>query len=1160
MTAAAEYPFPPLLAQIPRDRSAAIEASAGTGKTHLIEHLVVDRLIHGDARLDQILVVTFTERAAAELVRRIRALVGNVLAGRAPPDAAADAPRWAIDDLARRRLADAERGLDVAPISTIHAFCRGVLDEYAFAGGRLLTQETVESRTAHARAFADVARTRLATDPELSPYLDAWLMVGSADGLEALLYRARQHRYPWAATFDAERVSRAARALAEIPLATVEATVRMAIKHAGSANGVMRRLRVLHRATEVLAAPEQALTLLAHVDELVRSADDVFNWAEDRLGSGRAIPAVAGLLDRLGELADAAVPLATAVAQKLGPVVEQRLRDRKRAAGQHDFDDLLSMLAEALRGPGGGELAAALRGRFKLAIIDEFQDTDPIQWEIFRSIFKDSGGANPLYLIGDPKQSIYGFRGADVATYAAARAEVAPADETLRLSLNYRSTQPVIDTHNAILDAQASPCFFSAGIDYQPVSRGARDAGPEPAGAPAVLLRVSADNEERLPMRVVRATLADAIAGEIARLLAETDGPPAREIFVLTRTRRESEAIAGALARRFVPHVLYNQEGLYETAEARHVRDLLRAIEDPHDPAKRLRAWLTPFIGLALAELPAALAGGDQALVDRLTEWHAAAQLGDAGHVLARVLDQSGVVRRELFTGEAMRRLTNLQQLGELLGAQPDLHGQPLAEVVRRLSSLVAKLVIPSPAEGNQLRVEGDRDAVQVMTVHRAKGLEADYVFLYGGFGPGPRDEVLTYSVGAGRARLAGRPRRAAIVDLVKRERNGDDERLYYVALTRARRRLYLPFSGNVPESDASFDSVEREELWKLTGGYRHVNSRLKALVKDPAARRLFDKHDVAISALDPDPVRPSAAAVADWRPAPAELAAVVPDPALAGLRRARAGTITTSYSRIKQAHGGFRPPTEIPDEPVAGAPEEVVALPRADVLPGGTRIGVFLHELLEKLDLDVVRASPAADEWAARPEVAELGEALLRKHGREPRLAAAALGLAYATLTTPLTVDGRELPGIARAARVARELEFLFPFPDAAGGADRGFVKGYIDVIFEHDGRSYFGDWKTDQLPSWDVATVKAHVEANYAVQEKLYALALSRMLGIDDEATHEARFGGTLYVFVRGLADHPSAAVLGRRPSFADIQRWRAEIGDALMEAAEPASEHAS
>ena len=695
------------------------------------------------------------------------------------------------------------------------------------------------------------------------------------------------------------------------------------------------------------------------------------------------------------------------------------------------------------------------------------------------------------------------------------------------------------------------------------------------AAAPITLLRVTADEDvARLPMRAVREGLAQAVAGEIVDLLAGAEPLPgseplrASDIFVLTRTWIEAKAVAGALGARGVPAVIYNQEGLYASPEARQVRDLLRAVVDPRDPAKRLRAWLTPFFGLSLADLPAAAgAEGDHPLFARLFAWHAAATREPLGRLYARILDESGVISRELFLGESARRLVNIRHLFEVLSAEAARAARPLGDVVRRLSALCEKLLVPEAEEGNVQRLESDHDAVQIMTMHKAKGLEAEVVFLYGGYSPSPNRGVRHYTDAGSRVAMAGRPRTNALGDLIKRERESEDQRLFYVALTRARRRLYLPFSGDAPEADAPSDGGGvREDRWKLTGGYTHVNRRLRALRADEGQRRHFETRDVPIDprgsgdggrqrlallglvGWSPDLEKKSAAKSASKSAAKtvsktdSKTAAttVAPEAELAQLRRHRVGPTLTSYSRIKQSEGGYRPPTEIHDETNDAPPLA------DDDLPGGARAGVFVHDLLERVPLETLRATDGFEAWAARDDIRALLEATLRRHGRDPRHLRAAARLAHAALTTPLPVVGGVLPGLASAAREAREMEFLFPFPEAAGGADRGYVKGFVDLLFEHEGRVYFGDWKTDRLPSWDEAVVEAHVAKNYALQEQLYALALVRMLGIASEADYEARFGGTLYLFVRGLPD--AGAVRSRRPTFAELSAWGEEIAGRL------------
>jgi exodeoxyribonuclease V beta subunit len=313
----------------------------------------------------------------------------------------------------------------------------------------------------------------------------------------------------------------------------------------------------------------------------------------------------------------------------------------------------------------------------------------------------------------------------------------------------------------------------------------------------------------------------------------------------------------------------------------------------------------------------------------------------------------------------------------------------------------------------------------------------------------------------------------------------------------------------------------------------------------EPDKRRLLAPHEIRIDARAGEDVAPALAAdaLAAWRPAPADIAPIEPDPALAALRRTRAGAVTTSYSRIKQAHGGYRPPTEILDE----VPGPAEAAPDEGELRGGASTGIFLHALLEVLPLESLRETPALEVWRARDDVRAVTEPLLRRYGRDPADLMPALHLAHAALTTPLPVVGGPLAGLVAATRTAREIEFLFPFPLEAGGPESGFVKGFVDVIFEHEGRSYFGDWKTDRLPAWDAAAIEAHISANYALQERLYALALVRMLGVADAAGYEARFGGTLYIFVRGLNRSPDA-IRGRRPTYEEIVAWQQELAATL------------
>jgi exodeoxyribonuclease V beta subunit len=1136
------YVFPEEVARLPRDASAIIEASAGTGKTFLLEHLVADRVLRGDARLEEILVVTFTEKATAELLRRLRALFSRLLAHKAaaPPDAPPERV-WTLDAVARGRLVEARHAFDRATITTIHGFCQRVLTEDAFASRRLLAQEHVDSKRAFGAAFREALRTTFATDVALSPYLGAWLASGRGlERLEKSLYDGVAQQRPWGVVYDEARLREALSAYAALPL---DATFKELLKRHSdgtTANTVERRARNVLALCQSFVVHGDAAKALLELDAELTEMKNLFSYIEEKLRTPVPSGPLSNFVGSFLAIADFAVPLELAIAQLFLPHVRARLDLRKKTSGLYDFDDMLRLVAEALRRDGGG-LTEALRRRYRLAIIDEFQDTDGVQWEIFRAIFHNSGGSNPLYVIGDPKQAIYGFRGADVMTYAAARRAITRADAaTISLDRNFRSTPAVVAATNAIFDDAAADPFFAD----RDLFRDAVAARPQAAGGPAVtLLAVQPApglDVARLPLRHVRQTLTQAIADEIEHLRTATPPVPLEEIHVLTRANSESQQVAATLRARGIPHVLYNQEGLYKTAEAAHVRDLLAAIEDPRDPARRLRAALTPFFGHTLDDLPALAAfPAAHPLEERLSGWNALADTRDWARLFDGIFDESGVARRELLAGGSARRLTNYEHLFDVLrrlGAQAPLS---LGEFVRHLTALISSLLTPEPQEGNVQRLEGEPGAVQIMTIHKAKGLEADHVFVYGAFSRWGGQGVRAFARDGGRWLFVGRPRRAALKVELELEAARDDQRLLYVALTRARERLYLPYAGDPKvEGNAPPD----EDYWRINGAYRHVHQRLRALYADGTKRMHFETRDVLCPTPPDDTPARVAAAVRAWRPAPADLALDFPAAALAQTRRERAGIVLTSYTRIKQAHGGYQPPTEVLDEQPAPMPE---APPAPGRLPGGALSGIFLHAALEEVPLASLAGGPPAAEWAALPEIHALFDAAFRRTDRDPAHRADAERIVHAALTTPLALPGgAALAGVARAARVAREVEFLFPFPAAAGGGGAGFVKGYIDFIFEHEGRAFFGDWKSDLLPDFSPAAVSAHVAANYELQRRLYALALVKMLGVVDEADYEARFGGMVYVFLRAL---PEGLEIGR-PSWAELEGWERELAAAL------------
>jgi exodeoxyribonuclease V beta subunit len=1221
-----------------------VEASAGTGKTFLLENLVLELVLTGRARLEEILVVTFTERATAELRVRIGTKIARALADFESPSPSpspslsssssslspsSGRDGWRRDEVARARLLEARSQLDSAPISTIHGFCQRILTEDPFSTQRLLLQTQTDGRRLFSEVFRDRLRHLFATAREYSDYLDAYLSRGqSIEALEQFLARAFQSRGTWAHPYDEAALDVAMTRLAALDPPSPEVTAAFRLLPGRRQPASVRKyfLEAAGLARSCLEEGSRA-RLLAHLDDSGKSTFLEYLRDLDLLPADD-LPRLP-LIACAKALLEAAPSLEEAVAQKFLPPIAALIHARKLAEGTFDYDDMITSVADALDGPTGDGLTARIRDRYRVALIDEAQDTEPAQWRIFRRCFLDSGGTHALVLVGDPKQAIYGFRGADVRTFLAACEDIVErGGRRLSLTENFRSYAQVADAYNAIFDSSAEAPYFSGEVRYDAPVRSARGPGPPAISAGVTLMTLDASVGAQRAGRV-RETMRNTIVRSIAELVqAGSGGPPAEavdlaEIFVLTRSNAESLEIAEALRAAGIANALYKPDHLFATVEAHHIRTLIAAIANPADRVARFQAWLTPFFGITLDELarnpdPPA----EHPAHARLRVWHELAADRDYAHLWSRILRDSGVVRRLRMSPSSQRRLANYRQIFDVLLGETTTSPKSLGDLVSWLTSLgnqrrSARTESGADEPGTQ-KMETESPAVQILTIHKAKGLEADCVFVYGAFTRRSqhRGQIHVFHREGERVLRAGHLRRVAGASQIAEEAEQEDQRLLYVALTRARRRLFLPFASRLPSAAAlSPDSSERETyddspLTRLTGAYRVVNRRLETLARSPARfNGLF-----ALAEVTPSEVTVGGAdasldwkqRLGAWRP-PAEMerrisAGIHPEAHLGTdldkelqtmVATSRRGFTITSYSRLQHARTEYAVAPRRPEEPAepeqladpsgpaisltehsrAGG-ERAAASPAASPsaspsLVGGIQSGLFLHALLEKLPLG--RLPPYAS-WRIQPEVQRLLGLELRRWERDERQGEAALDMVYGALTARVatTAGTRGLPGIAQAQRVRREVDFLFPLPGGSRAQpEAGFVRGVLDVLFEHDGKIFFADWKSDALPDFAPEALARHVERNYALQIRLYSLALIRMLGITRQADYELHFGGSVYVFLRGLPTSAAAVdVVSRsaldsdsastwstpgifvdRPTWETIRAWEAELPRLLL-----------
>ena len=1085
------------------DRYVVVEASAGTGKTYFLEHRVVDLILAG-AELSQILLVTFTDKAVAELRMRIRDLLDRT--ARADVDAAS-ASYWELDDGARTRLRAAVTAFDHAPIFTIHGFCHRVLIEDAFAAKRLFQQTQVADEVAFDTAFASLLRERFANlspDRELlAAYLE-W--GGTVDKLRDLLLRCARVDAKVPRAFDPAHAL-AVRDALRATLGTVEQRER--VLHDVNWKGQQRY------AGGWLATIGRALDRMNdHPASVLGATDEMRDYAIKLLKYTSSSPAFAAASAAVRDAARL-MPLDEAIASELLPHVIKRIGTDKAEHGMFDYDDMLELVRDALHGPRGEELATRLRTRTPWVMIDEFQDTDPVQWDIFRTVWMHDE-AKGLTIVGDPKQAIYGFRGADVATYEHARDELLRVGATqVHLTVNRRSTAPLVDAVNTILIGQPLMPLLDKSIRYDHPVTASGDVTCEGARPPLTVFRMMGPGRDDN-----RNALAHAIGVEIEKL---RDAPPVwssrgrqppftlGHVMVLTRNNKEAVAIAAALRARGLPCALVESDKLFQTREAAELAAVLDAIAMPRDRSARMRALRTRFFDVPWAELMRVVDAPDHhLLIARLFDWSALAGKREYETLFRRLVEDSRFAERALVLGGGERAIVNTWHLIELLLEEVSRSRCNLSELVVRLRRWINEHEELADDRDIQ-RAETDADAIRILTIHKAKGLEAPYVFLFGAASEAPRTKVQALRDAAGRT-LVVAPHDETIKQQLADEQEAENQRLAYVALTRAQVRLYLPLYGDkAVHNTATYHCIQR-----CVAPMVMQNHMLAEIVP------------VEVGASPEVAAPPDALATFDVPPAPVTTV-------LAPIDAARGGLAMLSYTRLaRDLHAVKIEPAELPvaidaaefaiDDRRGDAQAPRVELP-PDELPPGADSGLLLHDMFEHADLAAVRAAPDAESWRADPIVATMIADRARERGVADTYWAHAARVVHRTLRAPLVLtDGTELPALVDATAFAREVEFAYPIPAIPGAvAVRGLVKGFIDGLVVYGDELWVLDYKSDLLGpggrsesghlhlGGDLASAaRERVREHYDVQARLYALAADKLRGT-------RRLAGLMFAFVR-------------------------------------------
>jgi exodeoxyribonuclease V beta subunit len=1198
---------PPLAAyKSPLHGIQLIEASAGTGKTWTLSALFARLIVEKKQSVEQILAITFTKAAAAELRDRIRRRLVElsyhldeqiVKADDYQPDEFCLYIGERYHSFAQRQQAkdllhSAIVNFDQATITTINGFCQGVLVEQALASGMPLESELISdlSPLIHDIIYDYCRQQWRKSEPLLVHYFlshDEFSINELSKFVTTLLSQSQA-----LIKTDSFDVS--------LSTAIFRKTQRMfdqtqAVWH--QQETTIRTLfadnpTILSRYSPYLESRFEkvnqafATNVLAVLDSKTIEALQWFS--RETLDEKRSAASIKKdvyfpahpFFDHIQELIAAVEKCknqlsyhAKAFQYALVVHTKKTLLERLYAQQAQSFDMQIKGLAHALTLPETGVLLAQnLRERYPSALVDEFQDTDNYQYEILKQVYIQPQARHcALFLVGDPKQAIYRFRGADVYTYLNAYKDVSPNNRH-HLAQNQRSVSPLIGALNRFFKLN-SDAFKQQSISYQAVSVGSRPHAPlldkrEIAQhnyqalrlwyLPLSSLEDSSKNTGKDGKPSVSKTLCNTwainvVVNEIVRLLtgaAQGDvclgerKLEGKDIVILVRSHFEAESFRKTLASVGIKAAMQSRNKVFSTDEAAEMARVLAAFSDPHNEGKVRAVLASRLCGATVSDFIKWQAD-TKAWTERLVRFQDYYQLWQQrGFIVAwrDFLYQENVISRLAHLAQGERIITNFLHLADLL------HEEYRQRVgMHQLCDwLGAQRQAPQDSENAELRLESDENLVKIMTIHQSKGLEFPIVFVPSLWSPSSskkgvpfyhQNESSTFDLSVSLA--------PEIQQQVKDEILREDLRLGYVALTRASQRCYVLWCPLNSKDKDVLITVEQSALghWLPQG-----ELSIKQLAEQAP-------NDIGVHT----PTAQSSAVFQPYSHSSSQLTVLTPPFIARGYR-------LTSFSSLNHGaqHHSQEDSLEIKDDegkPLFLDHEEDIAFARfnfAGKTVAAKNVGNCLHKIFEHADF-----TQPLSEWH------ENIQNQLKAYGIIATWQADVMQWLSEVMLAPLTptLTLQQL----RPQNTLRELDFHLPLqrfyppqlidclrkygltvPDLMAQNITGFMKGSIDLIFEHQGQYFIADYKSNHLGHHlnDYQAEKlqlAMANNGYQLQAALYSLALHRWL------THrlqgyqfEQHFGGVFYLFIRGMNPQGNQGIYEWRPSYELLMELNAIIGE--------------
>ncbi|MGW8286821.1 MAG: exodeoxyribonuclease V subunit beta [Desulfobulbales bacterium] len=1212
-----------------------IDASAGTGKTYTICGLVLRLLLEKDLTIEQILVVTYTEAATQDLRDRIRQLLHHALEALNAASNDEFLQKYlatiADRDKAGHKLSNALRSFDEAAIFTIHGFCQRQLLENSFESNTLFDSELIADDSYLIKEIIeDFWRCIFSQSSDFFSQYAATKFTPEAlqDFLGPLLPHAFLQFVP-AIEIDSG-CNHLSDTEAEYATAYREVCLEWTSAREAICTDLLDSPR-LKRNTYNLAAVSELIIAMDDMAAASNPSPQLFTKFERLTSSSitkgtkvRETPNIIPFYERCQNLVTLRERLLTlydncllALKKRLFDTMPHELESRKTRDNVFSFDDLLRNMHKALTGVTSGSfLARTLAAKYPAALIDEFQDTDRLQYEIFKIIYRNDA---LLFLIGDPKQAIYSFRGADIHTYMDAAAGSSLSHHTL--GTNYRSDSRLVEAINTFFCRPQNPFVYEA-ISFQPIEAALKkdrqfltiDGMKEEPFIICYLERKSdltQSKNREISKSEARQRITSRVTAEISRLLKLASENRAclndrqlvpGDIAVLVRKNSEAQQIQEALGTIKIPSVLHSGEDLFATEEAKEMALLLEAISAPGNIRRLKTALITRFLGLppsSITQSEITASESEENIEHWLARFRIYHKLWNRYGFMRMfwyLIHENRVRQRVLASKKGERVLTNILHLAEILHRESINQGLNMVTLLGYLQNRLAE--VGTKDIEHQLRLESDEDRVKIVTIHKAKGLEYPVVFCpftWEGTRLKTASSCLFHQQDSdGATKLiydGGTPEFASHLKKARQEELAENLRLLYVGLTRAVHRCYFfwgPISGAGTSAPAYLlhqDLSNSDKIKAAVTGPTDLMERIAerfAGLSDPEIladlQKLAGAADgsIKISGIDEQEQY--------FLPESSDHGA--------NLRcQEFNGTVSntwkiSSFSSLTAHKSGKTPETSIfldetPDRDATNvtppSPEELTdleeSIPDIFSFPHGARPGTLMHQLLERTDFS--RNPPLSEGFISEklqyfgyettwcPVLLEMLENLanivLHKDIPDLKLSNVPLTNCLHELEFyyPLsTLTNRHLKEIFQAMKLPlppssavfmdRQLDRLTFAPA------KGFMRGFIDLVFEFDNRFYLVDWKSNHLgariENYHRNKLQDEILGNYYnLQYHLYCLALHLYLtNRFPNYDYKSHFGGVFYVFLRGTKQNlgPDYGIYHDLPTSSTIKILETEL----------------